>query len=401
MNKISSVVLLGLFLTSPSIYALERGDADQCVPFGQWTDVKEAETIPVGKLLKSIGKNSAILLGEDHDSAEHHRWQFNTFVQLQAVQPKLALGLEMLPRKTQPVLDKWVAGELSDKEMLEQVDWNNVWTYDANYYMPMLHFARMNRIPIVALNVERSLVSKVSEQGWDAIPEEERQGVSNPADAPQGYVELLTAIYGQHVPGHGMPGEAKAKPSDVLSSPGFVRFMQGQLVWDRAMAEAIKTTLERDDVELVVGVMGAGHTMKDWAVPHQLADLGVKDVASLMPWDGVLGCDELSANATDYAFGLAQFKTPKAAEEPRPKLGVYLEAAEDGVQVSKVVEQSIAEQLGIKPDDIIIEMLGSPVREISDVIERVRSMPFGAWLPFKVKRLDKEIEFVAKFPPQE
>ena len=33
--------------------------------------------------------------------------------------------------------DKWVAGELSEKEFLRAAEWDRVWNTDANLYLPL------------------------------------------------------------------------------------------------------------------------------------------------------------------------------------------------------------------------------------------------------------------------
>jgi uncharacterized iron-regulated protein len=65
----------------------------------------------------------------------------------------MLLGLEMFPRRAQPVLDRWVAGELTEAELLTQTEWSKVWGFDPSLYLPLFEFARMNRVPMVALNV--------------------------------------------------------------------------------------------------------------------------------------------------------------------------------------------------------------------------------------------------------
>ena len=62
------------------------------------------------------------------------------------------------------------------------------------FYMPLFQFARLNRIPMKALNVERSLVAKVGQQGWEAVPVAEREGVSDPAPASQAYQRDLARV---------------------------------------------------------------------------------------------------------------------------------------------------------------------------------------------------------------
>lgn len=203
-----------------------------------------------------------VLLGERHDSAEDHRWQLHTIAQLHALRPHLVLGFEMFPRRLQAVLDRWVAGELGETDFLQQVEWNKVWGHAAGPYLAIFHYARMNRIPMLALNVDRSVVSAVARRGGEALSEAEREGVGSPAPPSEGYRHLLRTVYDAHPP---MP----AAPA------GFERFVAAQVFWDRAMAERIAESRRVRPEALVVGVMGVGHVRFGYGVAHQLSALGI------------------------------------------------------------------------------------------------------------------------------
>ncbi|MBF5096303.1 ChaN family lipoprotein, partial [Azospirillum sp. INR13] len=104
----------------------------------------------------------------------------------------------MLPRRLQPVLDRWVAGELTESEFLKETDWRTVWGFDPAFYLPILQFARLHRLPVVALNVERPLISRTARNGWAAIPEADREGVGNPAAPTETYRNRLTETLAAH-----------------------------------------------------------------------------------------------------------------------------------------------------------------------------------------------------------
>ncbi|HEY0524042.1 MAG TPA: ChaN family lipoprotein, partial [Stellaceae bacterium] len=144
-----------------------------CVPVGGWVapEGRQALPDPIG----GFAARSVVLLGETHTDAEHHRWQLQTVAALHGRRPDMVLGFEMFPRRVQPTLDRWVRGELSERAFLDEVRWSEVWGYDPALYMPLFHFARMHRMPMVALNVDRALVRRVSAEGWDAVPAGERE----------------------------------------------------------------------------------------------------------------------------------------------------------------------------------------------------------------------------------
>jgi hypothetical protein len=55
----------------------------------------------------------------------------------------------------------------------------------------------------------------------------------------------------------------------------------------------------------VVGIMGYEHAARGYGVPYQLADLGVRDAAILLPWDRRANCAELNnGGLADAVFGV-------------------------------------------------------------------------------------------------
>ena len=393
-----SLTLFVFVLLIQSQALAEEKQSPSCVAAGTWSDA-DSNIVKQTTLLKTLAKQQVVLLGEDHENAQHHRWQLHTIAKLHAIQPDMMLAFESFPRNTQPILDSWVAGKLSEKQFLDQVNWQKIWTYNPDYYLPLFYFARMHRIPMIAMNVNRSLVAEVSQKGWKNIPPEQREGITDPAPAQTAYLEMLADIFSQHMPGgghgHGTDPSANIDVAAMLNNPGFQRFSQGQLLWDRAMAEAIHKNHPRS--KLTVAIVGAGHIMGGYGIPHQLNDLGIKKIKTLMPWDGVLECAQLKENIVDYVFGTDLISADQEALS-KPKLGVYLEAAEQGVAIKKVIPDSIAEKTGIKAGDTIVDIAGRKANSIADVVNAVQATAWGTWLPLTIQRQQENKLFVVKFP---
>ena len=210
------------------------------------------------------------LLGEQHDSAPDHAWELATITRLQAANPALVLGAEMFPRSAQPTLDQWSTGRLSEPAFLAQSNWHAYWGFDPALYMPIWRFARDHHMPMIALNVSHHLVHDVAHTGWAAIPPAQREGIGAPAPATPAYRASLA----EAMSGHGGPPMTPARLD---------HFIDAQLLWDRAMAEAIAAELGRNPQRPVVAIMGAGHLEGGQGVPRQLTALGVHDVRSLLP----------------------------------------------------------------------------------------------------------------------
>ena len=374
--------------------------ADDCVPVGKVLQPKTNTWINTAKLIRASADERIVLLGEHHDNMEHHRWQLQMITGLHTLNEDIVLGFEMFPRKVQPVLDRWVNGELTEQQFLKQVDWTTYWSFDARLYMPMFHYARMNNIPVYALNIERSLIRQVGKEGWKNISVDQREGISDPEPASAGYRQMLAGVFMQHGEKHSHP-PTEELVAKTMAMSGFKRFVESQLVWDRAMAEAIASGVREHPQAQFVAVLGSGHMMYRYGVPEQLAALGLPKASVMIPWDREFECDYIQADFADAVIGLKSIRLSKAEENvDKPRLGVYLEAADGGVIIGKVVADSIAEQLMLQPNDVIAVIAGIKITEVSQVIDIVQATQFGTWLPITIKRGTELIKLVAKFPPR-
>jgi len=380
-------------VTGTSSVRAQPPAAAECLEPAAWfsLDSGRPKKVVGAELLRELARRDIVLLGEQHDVADHHRWQLQTLAALYLLRPRMVIGLESFPRRVQPALERWVAGELSEKALLDQSDWDRVWTYPAELYMPLFQFARLNRIPMVALNVERSLTQAVTRQGWDAVPEAQREGVSRPAAPSPAYVDVLFETYKQHAREGRREGQASRDDAD------FKNFIASQTTWDRAMAEALARALrvgERGERPLVVGIIGSGHLRYGHGVPHQLRDLGVVSVATLLPIEAHADCAGAKTGMADALFTIAN--TPREPT-PRPRLGVRLQQSKDEIILVEVVPGSLAEASGLQRGDRILKIAGKAVSEVGAVITAVRAQPAGTWLPMQVRRGDDRLDIIVRF----
>ncbi len=402
MNKRARIYLIALFLLLPQTGFTQSDSADNSCDqhVAQWLDPASGETLGLEKVFERIEGTRIVLLGEAHTTLAHHRWQHYMLAALHSRNANMMVGFEMLPRRAQSVLDDWSAGKLGEKEFLEQSRWREVWGYDAGLYLPLLHFTRLNRLPALALNVDRELITQVAQQGWDKIDQQQRLGLSDPAPASDPYRESLAQLYAyKQTLSQTQEGETAPTPPDldaIRDSEGFTHFVEAQLAWDRAMAEALAAGHRRDPTALVIGIVGRGHLEYGYGIPHQLADMGIDDVDVLLPLDSDDSCDPLPMDLASAVF-VVDAETEQQAPA-RPRLGILIEDGEGGVQVKQVVDASVAAATDIREGDVILAAGGFDTATTSELIEVVQRQAPGTWLPLKLLRGDKTIEKVAKFP---
>ncbi|WEK04414.1 MAG: ChaN family lipoprotein [Candidatus Devosia phytovorans] len=266
---------------------------------GTWLDGETGAVLDHASLMVHMAQRRVVLLGETHDRYDIHRWQLHVCAGLLAHRTDIALGFEMFPLRCQPVLDRWVDGALDVPSFLEQAEWETVWRFDPALYLPLFHFCRENRLPMLALNCERPLVTRVGKEGWDAIPEAERDGLTPAVPASAAHRQHLFAITG------GGRGERSvAGPQD----PAFDRFVRAQQTWDRAFACNIAKGLASQRAGLILGIIGRGHMDYRHGTPFQLAELGVDDTAVLLPSDEPVFSQEMGG------IGDAVFRLPGPPE---------------------------------------------------------------------------------------
>jgi uncharacterized iron-regulated protein len=270
-------------------------------PRARWLDPDSGDLLDLAPLMRRMAGRSAVLLGETHDLAEIHRWQLQVTTCLHLLRPDLAVGFEMFPRRLQPVLDRWVAGEMGTADFLEAVEWEQVWGFPPEIYLPLFHFCRQQNVPMLALNCHRPLVTQVGRDGWDAVPEAERDGLTPSAAPTPGHRAYIASL-------------TNRAPEEVTD-----RFIRAQQVWDRAFACNIARVIRAAEAEgkrppLVVGIIGRGHLEYGHGTPHQLRDLGIADAAVLLPTEAA---EHDAAWLRGIGEGIFRLDRP---EEPAPRV---------------------------------------------------------------------------------
>jgi uncharacterized iron-regulated protein len=299
-------------------------------------------------IIKNLLQYQVIYVGEAHTNYEDHLLQLEIIRGLYEHDPRLAIGMEMFPRDTQPVLERYLAGELDEKSFLKESHYFEVWRFDYRLYQDIINFARHKNLALVGLNLEKDIVSQVFKGGGsaDLEPEDaELLPIDRKLDEP-GYREMIKSAFMMHA-GQGQ-------------NSNFGGFLQAQALWDETMAESIVNYLEDKPNTRMVVIAGRGHVDKHNAIPPRVSRrLDIPQAVVL----------NSSVNASETKTADFMFFTPPAALTPLPLLGVMLDGTEDeeGVLVKDLNPQGQAKDAGIRKDDIILAIGSEPINDIEDV----------------------------------
>ncbi|MBF0271008.1 MAG: ChaN family lipoprotein [Magnetococcales bacterium] len=330
-------LFLGLALLQWGVMGVIPIDINELMHLSDQSRLTEAQ------LIERLAAHRIVLIGESHDNPAHHGVQLRVIRALRARHPEMVVAMEMFPRTMQPELDRWVAGELSEEAFLDAVEWYFTWGFDFELYGPILRYARDERLPLLAMNLPREIVSRVRKTGLAALEPSIRDTLPSITPASTPYRIRLEEVFNSH------PMMSKGGPFDS--------FVEAQTLWDGVMADSIQRWRAAHPHGVVVGLAGSGHLLMGHGIPHQLRARGVTDLVTLLPWTG--SDSWIDPEAADYAWG-----TPEAPESPPPvRLGVILdEQRRDGAWVTGIQEESPAARAGLKSGDRLLRLNG---REIS------------------------------------
>lgn len=356
------VLTVSLALDAAGAQPVPSGNADAASA----TRAIDFKSLPdLAGIIPQLETDRVVFIGEVHDRYDYHLNQLEIVRRLYAIHPDLAIGMEFFQQPFQRYLDEYIAGKLSESEMLRKTEYYKRWKYDFRLYAPLLGFARERGISLIALNLPSEITEKVARSGIGGLTEEERARIPQEIDRTNvRYRERLRAIYEQH------PHRAGVD---------FDRFVDAQLLWDEGMAQSAADYLKLHPGRHLVVLAGNGHLVYGYGIPQRVARRIPVSSAILVQGGDV----DLAPGIADYVLVSKEKRLP-----PAGILGVYLERTDGAVMISSFPENSAAKAAGLKPDDRIVALDDMPVTDVADIKSVLWDMAPGDKVKVEVHRTD-------------
>jgi len=198
---------------------------------------------------------AVLMIGETHDDPTAHALELellrrmNERAQARRDLVTIVLSMEMFERDAQPVLSEYLAGIITEPQMLAAA---RPWPRYRTDYRPSVEYARQNNIPVIAANAPRRYVNRASRLGRGSLDtlSATAKGWLAPLPYPQPTAEyrarFLETMGGMH-------GEGPS--ADSLLG----RMLDAQSLWDATMAWSISEALRAEPTARVVHMVGAFH----------------------------------------------------------------------------------------------------------------------------------------------
>lgn len=200
-----------------------------------------------------------VYLGERHDSTADHEAQIALIEALYAENANLAIAMEMFQRPFQPVLDSYLAGDISEAELIEQTEYETRWGFPWEYYAPILRFAQANQIPVIALNAPAEITRQVAREGLESLSGDDFR-----------YIPPLTEIDTSNTSYQAYVQDAFGAHSSH-GNFNFDNFFAAQVIWDETMAMSISEFRQANPETQVVVLAGQGHVIYGYGIPDRVA----------------------------------------------------------------------------------------------------------------------------------
>jgi uncharacterized iron-regulated protein len=316
--------------------------------------VVETATGKVISMAELTGKLSDVLvvyIGEMHTRAEDHKLQLAILQKLSEGGRCVELAMEMFPVTVQPVLDRYVRGEMSEENFLEEAGWEEVWRFPYSLYRDLIDWQKERRMPVIGLNAPNKVVRKIAHNGLGSLTPDERSQVArdfhldNPANRDRIRKEYIV------------------HEKDGIKD--FESFFEAQLAWEETMAQTVAVHLEKIDAKCkIVVAIGAGHISGRLGVPY-LANLRKPHkYSTIAPVPIDYPFSTLDPNLADYVV-----MTEKSEQLHRPRLGVMIKPAASGrgVVIFAILPDTPAAAVHLRKGDIILSVDDSPVKSAEEV----------------------------------
>jgi len=242
----------------------------------------------------------AVCVGEEHPNPHHHWVQLDVVKHLAPHWHEMALGMEMVQRPFQGVLDDFASHKIDDDAMKARTGWADRWGYDYNFYGPTIHAALDAHASLLALNAAKELTKKVVHHGLESLtPEEKAQVPELVLDDKnhRAWFDALMEDMGGSEAHSSKPHDDKdakpdAKPPEPKPAPEHTgsdsepempsadRIYTVQVIWDETMADTAATWLKAHPEGRVVILAGGGHC-HDSAIVGRIKRRGIADVVSI------------------------------------------------------------------------------------------------------------------------
>jgi len=358
--------------------------------------VESGKPLPFAKMIQEMKSSRIVYVGETHNSLPIHDLQARIVEALYEQDRNLCIGLEMFPVTAQDILTKWSLGFMAEEEFVREAQWYVNWNFNFAFYRRVFLFAKENKIPIVALNAPREIITKIRMQGWDALRDDEKALVPKPDLTHPEHRQLIRAIF----EGMDIPHQMRGAGLDMM----FEGLYRSQSAWDHVMAANAVKGVNREQKKMVV-LVGSGHLIYNLGInlrAFQESKMPFKTVISVFVPQGKPSFP-VARSLGDYLFGV-----PEEDRPAYPSIGLSFKKFKglENIVVDTKPIDGVARNQDFEKGDIVLGVDGREFEDTNELRTYLAKFKWDDEVKFRLLRNAAEKEVALKFkempaPPAE
>jgi uncharacterized iron-regulated protein len=318
---------------------------------GAVVETATGNVISIDELTDKLSNAAIVYVGEMHTSEEDHKLQLIILEKLSRGGRCVELAMEMFPAEAQPVVDRYLGGQMSEENFLEEVRWEDVWGFPYQSYRGLIDSQRQRRMPVIGLNAPIEVVRKIGRNGLGSLTPDERSRVAREfhLDDPGNRLRIRN--------------EYTAHGKEAIKD--FESFFEAQLAWEETMAQTLAERLEQTAGKCkIVVAIGKGHINERFGVPYLTRLRKPHEYRTVAPVSIDYPFSTLDPNLADYVV-----ITDKSEQFHRPRLGLAIQPAASGrgIEILGILPGTPAAESDLRKGDIILSVNGSPVKSVEEV----------------------------------
>lgn len=225
----------------------------------------DGHPMSLSEVVAKVTPGTVIVIGENHENRKHRQQQLELLTTLRGAGFNVSVGMEFLDYPDQGSVDLFTSGQMNEADFLKNVGWAN----DFNYYRDQILFPSTAFGRTFALNIPRTLTTKVSKGGLTSLNADELALIPPHFEKGNSAYEKR---FSTSIAGH-------------LKSPeDEERHFLAQSLWDDTMAwqtSLALTDLFKDPKHVFVIIVGEFHVAYGGGLPDRSRARGVNSVITV------------------------------------------------------------------------------------------------------------------------
>ena len=261
------------------------------------------EPASLDDVVAAMSDYTVVFIGEAHDDPTAHMLEAELLTRAYAaygnaeasgdaaegaageVAPRpVALSLEFFQSDTQPILNEYLAGLITEKSFRAAA---RPWPRYGTDYRELIEFAKENGIPVIAANAPRRYATRVTLHGRESLNDLPPEALAWLAPLPYGqpseayrnqWIAIIQEVMAQQGMKCGIPaeelaaatGEEVEAPAPMGAHDNMGNQLHSQVLWDATMGYRISEHLAEHPDALLIHMVGGFHVERRTGTPEHL-----------------------------------------------------------------------------------------------------------------------------------